>query len=95
MKWLSSLFAPEPSFMPDSPPVEIVQSGICKHRGYLHLVHPEMADRGIKLVSIPADFAERFERVRIEWNQIQFELSKYPQSLRRRQRKVSAESDNG
>ncbi len=93
MKWLSSLFAPEP-VIGESPP-EIVQSGIVKVGKYLHLVHPEMSGRGTKLVSVPADLAERFERVRIEWNQIQFELSKYPQSLRRRQRKVSAESDNG
>ncbi len=88
MKWLSSLFAPEP-VIGESPP-EIVQSGICKVGKYLHLVHPQMNEPGIKLVSIPTEMAERFERVRIEWNQIQFELSKYPQSLRRRQRKSAS-----
>ncbi len=79
-----------PDHMPpllEAPRPEIIQTGVVKQGEYLHLVDPTMEERGIKLVSIPSDLMTRFMSVRIEWNAIQFELSKYPTSLRPRKRR--------
>jgi hypothetical protein len=73
----------DPTPAPPAPPV-LVQRGILKVGPYLVLVPAETPIRGVKLVTLDAEFLRNFERVSTQFHFLQEQLKEVPQSLRKR-----------
>jgi hypothetical protein len=70
---------------------EPIQRGIYSRNPYLFLCEPDEPRTGVRLVSIPPEFYERYNIARREWESVQIQLAKYPTALRPRKPRTPRE----
>jgi hypothetical protein len=82
--WLQRIFGKYEE--PAKPPV---MCGIYRSGNNLILADPDSTMRGVKIVTVPHEFRERYYRAAVEWRAMQVELAALPRTLRPRRKRAA------